>query len=200
VSNPFSGTFLEGLFEVAYDSFLEIGGAVYDGVTWAYNGLKAASQYALAGIIFPEMVAWVEASYAIHTPQARNLNANERELLLPLFPRYLVDRTKIQVVRSFTRPELWGDGNGVTFGEGVSGRSVFVIQQDKLTDAILVHEMVHAYQYKKLGLAGFCWNYIYSWVKTGFSYRNIALEKQANAYECYVINGGTDNVETFLGY
>ena len=200
VKNPFAGSFLEGLFEAAYDAFLEMGNAIYDGAVWAYNGIKAASQYALAGVICPEMIAWVEASYGIHAPQARSFNTHERNLLLPLYPDSLVNSTKLQLVSSFARPELWGDGNGVTFGEGFSGRSVFVIQRDKLDDSILVHEMVHAYQYKKLGLAGFCWNYIYSWVKAGFSYRGISLEKQAYAYEAYVARGGTDDIETYLGY
>jgi len=200
VRNPFAGTFLAGLFEATYDAFIQVGDAIYDGATWAYNGIKAGSQYALAGVIVPEMLAWVQTSYGIHYHQGRFLNNREKQLLRPYFPESLISKTKIQLSSSWTRPELWGDGAGVTFSNGFTGNSIFVIQRENYSDTILVHEMVHAYQYKKLGLAKFCWRYIYTWVKSGFKYRKISLEKQAYGFEGQVRNGSTERIETFLGY
>ena len=199
IANPFSGTWLGDLFGAIGGFFVDVGGALYDGATWVYNGVKAASQYALAGIFTPEMVLWVETNYGIHYPQARSLNSTERAVLAPHFPQSLIDSTRIQLVDAWTQPELWGDGAGVTYGEGFSGKSVIVIQRGKMSNAILVHEMVHAYQYKKLGLGTFCWKYMYTWVKSGFEYRSISLEKQAYGFENAYRSGKAGTIGSYLG-
>jgi len=200
-SSPFSGTWLGDLFGNIGDFFVAVGGALYDGATWTFKQIKAASQAALAAVLWPEMMLWVETNFAIHRPQARAFNAREKAMLKDYFPTSLINSTQIQIVDSWTQPELWGDAAGVTYGEEASGYSVIVIERGHYSDGILIHEMVHAYQYKDMRLHGFSWEYIYSWVKAGFSYRDISLEKQAYGFvkEAYT-NGHTQQVSNYLGY
>jgi hypothetical protein len=198
--NPFSGTWLGDLFSSIGGFFLDIGGAVYDGATWVYTEVKAATQYALAALMWPEMVTWVEVNYAIHYPQSRNLSASEKSVLTGHFPQSVIDSTRIQIVDAWTQPEMWGDGAGVTYGNGITGNSVIVIQKGKMNNSILVHEMVHAHQYKELGLSTFCWRYMYTWVKSGFSYRSISLEKEAYGFQSAYENGNCGFVNNYVGY
>ena len=53
---------------------------------------------------------------------------------------------------------------------------------EPLTAALLFHELVHAVQYKHLGLAGFAERYVRGFL-TGGSYEEIPLEKQAYSLE-----------------
>jgi hypothetical protein len=194
VRNPFAGTFLGGLWKEGYNVTMKVGNAVFDGLSWVYNGLVAASQYALAAVITPEMMAWVEVSHGIHEGQGRPLNAAEKEMLAPMFPQHHINKARIHIVNSWARPELWGDGAGVTF------KNAIVVQKGKLSNSLLVHEMVHSYQYSKLGVPKFCWNYIYSWVKTNFTYRKINLEVQAYGFEAQYSTGKIERIEDYLGY
>ncbi len=194
VKNPFKGTFLAAAWRAGYKASIKIGDAIYDGAVWVYKKVKAASQYALAAIITPEMIAWVEVSKQIHEPKCRRLNATEKALLKPMFPQSLINNARVLTLKSYQRPEFWGDGIAVTF------KNVIVFQKGKYSQKTLVHEMVHSYQYKKLGLAKFCWEYIYTWVKTGFSYRSISLEKQAYGFDALWSKGQAGDIKDYLGY
>ena len=194
VKNPFKGTFLAAAWRAGYKASIKIGDAIYDGAVWVYKKVRAASQYALAAVITPEMIAWVEISKQIHHPKGRHLNATEKNLLKPLFPQSLLNEARIVTVNSYERPEFWGDAIAVTF------KNVIVFNKGKYSQRTLVHEMVHSYQYKRLGLAKFCWEYIYTWIKTGFSYRSISLEKQAYGYDANWANGKAEPIQDYLGY
>jgi len=169
-------------------------------MTWAYEELRAGTQAALAALIVPEMMAWIETGYATHRPFARDLNNGEKELLKRYFPPRYVEKVKVHYVSAFVRPELWGDGRGVTYYDAVTGGVIFVLQNGEDCDRLLLHEMVHAYQYKQLGLSGFCWQYILTWVKSGFVYREISLEDQAYTYVDSILGGNTERVGEYLGY
>ena len=194
VKNPFRGTFLAAAWRAGYKASIKIGDAIYDGAVWIYKKVRAASQYALAAIITPEMIAWVEISKQIHEPKGRRLNAAEKALLKPMFPQSLINQSRIVTLKSYQRPEFWGDAIAVTF------KNVIVFKKGKYNKQTLVHEMVHSYQYKRLGLAKFCWEYIYTWVKTGFSYRKISLEKQAYGFDALYANGKAEPIQDYLGY
>jgi hypothetical protein len=64
---------------------------------------------------------------------------------------------------------------GITFQD-------VVVHVETLTAALLFHELVHAVQYKHLGLRGFAERYVHGFL-TGGSYEEIPLEKQAYGLE-----------------
>jgi hypothetical protein len=57
-----------------------------------------------------------------------------------------------------------------------------VVHVQPLTTSLLFHELVHAVQYKHLGLNGFAKLYVRGFL-TGGSYEEIPLEKQAYGLE-----------------
>jgi hypothetical protein len=64
---------------------------------------------------------------------------------------------------------------GITFED-------VVVHVEPLTTSLLFHELVHAVQYKHLGLNGFAKRYVRGFL-TGGSYEEIPLEKQAYGLE-----------------
>jgi len=69
----------------------------------------------------------------------------------------------------------FSDMAGITFQD-------VVVHAEPLTAALLFHELVHAVQYKHLGLTGFAERYVRGFL-TGGSYEEIPLEKQAYSLE-----------------
>jgi hypothetical protein len=72
-------------------------------------------------------------------------------------------------------PPAFSDMAGITFQD-------VVVHAEPLTAALLFHELVHALQYKHLGLRGFAERYVRGFL-TGGSYEEIPLEKQAYSLE-----------------
>jgi hypothetical protein len=64
---------------------------------------------------------------------------------------------------------------GITFQD-------VIVHVEPLTDSLLFHELVHAVQYKHLGLQGFARLYVQGFLNGG-SYEEIPLEKQAYELE-----------------
>jgi len=64
---------------------------------------------------------------------------------------------------------------GITFQD-------VIVHVEPLTKPLLFHELVHAVQYKHLGLHGFAEYYVRGFLSGG-SYEEIPLEKQAYALE-----------------
>jgi hypothetical protein len=64
---------------------------------------------------------------------------------------------------------------GITFQD-------VVVHVEALTEELLFHELVHAVQYKHLGLQGFAERYVRGFF-TGGSYEEIPLERQAYELE-----------------
>jgi hypothetical protein len=64
---------------------------------------------------------------------------------------------------------------GITFQD-------VVVHVEPLTTPLLFHELIHAVQYKHLGLSGFAKHYGHGFL-TGGSYEEIPLEKQAYGLE-----------------
>jgi len=64
---------------------------------------------------------------------------------------------------------------GITFQD-------VIVHADPLQTPLLFHELVHAVQYKHLGLQGFAERYVLGFL-TGGTYEEIPLEKQAYALE-----------------
>jgi hypothetical protein len=72
-------------------------------------------------------------------------------------------------------PPAFSDMAGITFQD-------VVVHIEPLTAALLFHELVHAVQYKHLGLRGFAERYVCGFLNGG-SYEEIPLEKQAYGLE-----------------
>ena len=72
-------------------------------------------------------------------------------------------------------PPPFSDMAGITFQD-------VIVHVEPLTRPLLFHELVHAVQYKYLGLKGFAEHYVRGFL-TGGSYEEIPLEKQAYALE-----------------
>jgi hypothetical protein len=69
----------------------------------------------------------------------------------------------------------FSDMAGITFKD-------VIVHIEPLTKPLLFHELVHALQYKHLGLKGFAEHYVRGFLSGG-SYEEIPLEKQAYALE-----------------
>jgi hypothetical protein len=139
-----------------------------------------------------QLAAWV-ADYIseqrdIFLAKARPITLEHRKLLQPFFPVAILD--SVQVVRGrasepsfYAQLRAMGIGNAPAFSQmaGITFQDV-VVHVDRLTDDLLFHELVHAVQYKHLGLYGFAEFYVRGFLKGG-SYEEILLERQAYELE-----------------
>jgi hypothetical protein len=70
----------------------------------------------------------------------------------------------------------------IVFGHTVHLRNT--TREEFLADTPWVcHELTHVQQYRRYGTFGFVVRYLYSWVRTGFRYPDINMEKEARAAE-----------------
>ncbi len=139
-----------------------------------------------------ELASWV-ATYISEQRtrfygKAAPIEPGHKTALLPFFPANVLD--DVRVVRgragepTFYR-QLRGLGitNAPPFSEmaGITFNDV-VVHIEPLTRRLLFHELVHAVQYKHLGLPGFAEHYVRGFLSGG-SYEQIPLEKQAYELE-----------------
>ncbi len=138
------------------------------------------------------LAAWV-ADYIseqrdIFLAKARPITLEHRKLLQPFFPVAILDN--VQVVRGrASEPSFYAQlrameiGNAPAFSQmaGITFQDV-VVHVDRLTEDLLFHELVHAVQYKHLGLHGFAERYVRGFL-VGGSYEEIPLEQQAYELE-----------------
>jgi len=139
-----------------------------------------------------ELASWI-ATYISEQrtsfqSKATSIEPRHKALLQPFFPATLLD--EVRVVRgragepSFY-PQLRGLGitNAPPFSEmaGITFQDV-VVHAEPLTRRLLFHELVHAVQYRHLGLPGFAEHYVRGFLSGG-SYEQIPLEKQAYELE-----------------
>jgi hypothetical protein len=139
-----------------------------------------------------QLAGWV-ASYiteqrkAFHSA-ARALTPEHKRQLQLFFRADVLDEVSIVRGRAsepsfYAQLKAMGIHNAPSFGDmaGVTFRDV-VVHVEPLTVSLLFHELVHAVQYKHLGLAGFAERYVRGFL-TGGSYEEIPLEKQAYELE-----------------
>ena len=147
----------------------------------------------LAKIATPAMMAWVRSSRKIHEKSARRLTAKEKAELAPYFPQKYINRCRVKHIDDWKRPEFWGDYRGIAF------ENVVVINKDhKITTELIAHEMTHSYQYAKFGLKDFCYQYLLSWFRNGYS--NCKFEKQAQELQRRFKKDNPIKVKDLLGY
>jgi hypothetical protein len=139
-----------------------------------------------------QLAAWVAAYIAeqrdVFFGKADPIAEEHREILKPFFPADVLTAVKVARGRAaepsfYTRLRLMGIRNAPPFSDmaGITFQDV-VVHVEPLTRSLLFHELVHAVQYKHLGLAGFADAYVRGFLMGG-SYEEIPLEKQAYELE-----------------
>jgi hypothetical protein len=144
-----------------------------------------------------ELASWVatyisEQRTSFHS-KAASIEPSHKAALEQFFPANLFD--DVRVVRgrasepSFYR-QLKGLGitNAPPFSDmaGITFQDV-IVHAGQLTRPLLFHELVHAVQYRHLGLPGFAQHYVRGFLSGG-SYEQIPLEKQAYELEGRFVN------------
>lgn len=130
--------------------------------------------------------AYIEANRISFLWRAKPLRKSEKKYLYAFFPKRIVDGMRV-LERNDTG--YFNKSAGAT----TFGADFVIIRRGQRSNRLLRHELVHACQYDRLGVRGFAHAYADQYVDGGFSYRNIAFEKQAYAFE-------KGPIKAFLGY
>lgn len=142
-----------------------------------------------------KVAAYIAEQRTFFRGKAAAILPEDRMALRPFFPANLVDEVRVvhgQAPEPSFYPQLrslgfrdapsFADLAGITFLD-------VVVHTETLTRSVLFHELVHAVQYRHLGVAGFAELYVRGFV-TGGSYEEIPLEKQAYELEGRFAQGG----------
>jgi hypothetical protein len=144
----------------------------------------------------PEQIAELSNSVAAYIAEqrghfaanARPVTPEHKRLLGPFFPADILDQLRVIRGRAsepsfYPKLKAIGISNAPRFSQmaGITFQDV-VVHVEPLTEALLFHELVHAVQYKHLGLKGFAEHYVRGFLSGG-SYEEIPLEKQAYELE-----------------
>lgn len=120
--------------------------------------------------------------------RARPIEAHHKRTLQSFFPADVLDTVRVIRGRAaepsfYSHLRAMGIRNAPPFSEmaGITFQDV-VVHVEPLTRSLLFHELVHAVQYKHVGLPGFADRYVRGFL-TGGSYEEIPLEKQAYELE-----------------
>ena len=139
-----------------------------------------------------EIGAWVADYIAEQRKRFRDrasplCDAHQKQMA-PFFPPDVMSSTRVIRGRATDPPfyeklSALGITNVPSFADmaGVTFQDV-ILHVERLTPRLLFHELVHAVQYKHLGLRGFAVSYVSGFLRGG-SYEEIPLEKQAYELE-----------------
>lgn len=132
--------------------------------------------------------AWIYAQHAWHIRHARPLSAEERSALARHYHDDLLSGVLIRMVDNLGQPALLRfvkkvlalggfrldfDFTGVS---GITFDNCVLVRRGRLDVTLLFHELVHAEQYRQLGVARFARAYVQGFVDGRFVYRGIPLE------------------------
>src|SRR5579864_8786853 len=138
----------------------------------------------LAGLV----AAYIAEQRGAFGDKAQPIIAEHVAQLRPFFPADVLAQVKVVRGRApepgfYTLVRMMGIRNAPAFSEmaGITFQDV-VVHVEPLSLALLFHELVHAVQYKHLGLEGFASRYVRGFLNGG-SYEEIPLEKQAYELE-----------------
>jgi hypothetical protein len=120
--------------------------------------------------------------------KAKPIGSDQLNLLRPFFPEDILRGARVARGRASEPPfyaqlRALGISNAPPFSDmaGITFKDV-IVHFEPLQPTLLFHELVHAVQYKHLGLHGFAERYVCGFL-TGGSYEEIPLEKQAYSLE-----------------
>lgn len=139
-----------------------------------------------------QVASWVGAYIAEQKvafyPDSRPIASNYQTELQNFFPSDVLSQVRVVMGRApgpafYSQLRQLGIRNAPAFSDmaGVTFQDV-VVHVEPLTRTLLFHELVHAVQYKHLGLEGFAEKYVRGFLSGG-SYEEIPLEKQAYELE-----------------
>jgi hypothetical protein len=139
------------------------------------------------------VAAYISEQRTSFQSKAAAIEPGHKAALQPFFPVTLLDQVKVVRGRA-SEPSFYSQlrGLGITnappFSDmaGITFQDV-VVHTERLTRRLLFHELVHAVQYKHLGLPGFAQHYVRGFLNGG-SYEQIPLEKQAYELEARFAN------------
>lgn len=148
--------------------------------------------YSLPETQIGQLATWIAAYIAEQRTafhgNAHPIGSKQKEALQPFFPADVLDHVRVVRGRAaepsfYPQLRAMGIRNAPPFSDmaGITFQDV-VVHVEPLTLSLLFHELVHAVQYKHLGLQGFAERYARGFL-TGGSYEEIPLEKQAYALE-----------------
>lgn len=134
------------------------------------------------------VAAYIREQRDFFMPNTRPVTAEYKRLLSPFFPADILDQVRVIRGRAsepsfYPKLETIGIRKAPRFSQmaGITFHNV-IVHVEPLTEALLFHELVHAVQYKHLGLQGFAEHYVRGFLRGG-SYKGILLEKQAYELE-----------------
>jgi hypothetical protein len=148
----------------------------------------------LAAAVSPLVAAWIGSRRRRYRRVGRPLSERERAALARHFSREFLDSIRVAQLDRIENPRVvrlaaalglhpamdLSTVRGMAFGDMV------VLAHGCHGDgrcSVLFHELVHAAQYRALGMRGFLAAYVRSWLDTGRVYLNIELEEEAYALQ-----------------
>lgn len=141
---------------------------------------------ALAFLVGPIWIHWYRRHYR---RRLEALTPEEIRTLSVWFDAELLDRVRVARVDSIDlRPRLILKYfvRSIAFPAGIALGNHIVLAQSRSPREQMItlfHELVHVQQYRSLGMARFCFEYIVGWCRAGWSYFDIPLEEQAFALQ-----------------
>lgn len=135
--------------------------------------------------IIASVAAFIEEQRLLYAPSGQSLSGPEREPLEIHFPLDVLDSTRFVRVRSLKNPAFYSELEALGFANLPQFRYMAAITfidvvaaQQAFTPSLQFHELVHAMQYRQLGVAKFAELYVRGFLETG-EYRSIPLERVA---------------------
>jgi hypothetical protein len=134
------------------------------------------------------VVQYISTRREKYAPRAVPLSAQQKAAMAGFFSPQLLDSTRLLVLHGerVSNPEFYPMLKGLGFtnlpeqsGMGAITFSDVVVSHEPFSNGLLFHELVHAEQYRQLGIPGFSELYVRGFL-TGGSYDAIPLE--VNAY------------------
>lgn len=136
---------------------------------------------AVAGLVFGLITGWIYYGFLLAVNAGKKRHSLSPDITNKLQKWYpSVDLGKVRIV---------GSAKGVPRGKTAvtHGNSIFIREKFSENNCnyyeLLLHELVHVEQYKKYGKGLFYVLYGFQYLKAGFSYHGIELEKEAFNYE-----------------
>jgi hypothetical protein len=133
------------------------------------------------------VVDFIEERRRTFSPASAPLTNDQSARFAPYFPEEVLNNTRFIRVDELRNPPFYAELAGLglkdlpPFSSMAATTFVDVIAaQVQFSDALRFHELVHAVQYRQLGLAKFAEHYVLGFLNGG-KYEHIPLEQ--NAYE-----------------
>ncbi len=131
----------------------------------------------------PEVRMWIDEFLGKHAEQAREVSTLGFTQLATCFPQEFLERTKVVIVSRVPFPPV--DSMGLPeFAymqqrafDGITFKDTFFLQQDKASESLHFHELVHVVQWARLGIDNFL--LAYGVGLSQFGYEQSPLEKMA---------------------